>query len=149
MNNARVTVPTPRNEPVLSFAPGSPEKVALKAQLDTFAAGSIEIPLIIGGRNVTTGDLGTCILPHDHRRSLARYHKGNAKTVNQAIAAAAERSDRLLCVSHNFLFSRSMQRLQRMLASGEAGAVIIRSEMPLLSIFDTSNTLNPPSPLAV
>ena len=90
MNNARVTVPTPRNEPVLSFAPGSPEKVALKAQLDTFAAGSIEIPLIIGGRNVTTGDLGTCILPHDHRRSLATYHKGNAETVNQAIAAAAD-----------------------------------------------------------
>ena len=90
MNNARVTVPAPRNEPVLNYAPGSPEKAALRAQLDTFAADSIEIPLIIGGRNVTTGDLGTCILPHDHRRSLATYHKGNAETVNQAIAAAAD-----------------------------------------------------------
>ena len=56
MNNARVTVPTPRNEPVLSYAPGSPEKAALKTQLDTLSAGSIEIPLIIGGRDVTTGD---------------------------------------------------------------------------------------------
>ena len=94
MNNARVTVPAPRNEPVLNYAPGSPEKAALRAQLDTFAADSIEIPLIIGGRNVTTGDLGTCILPHDHRRSLGTYHKGNAETVNQAIAAAdAARAD--------------------------------------------------------
>ena len=90
MNNARVTVPSPRNEPVLNYAPGSPEKAALRAQLDTFTAGSIEIPLIIGGRNVTTGDLGTCVLPHDHGRSLATYHKGNVETVNQAIAAAAD-----------------------------------------------------------
>ena len=90
MNNARVTVPAPRNEPVLNYAPGSPEKAALRAQLDTFAADSIEIPLIIGGRNVTTGDLGTCILPHDHRRSLATYHKGNAETVNEGFAAAAD-----------------------------------------------------------
>ncbi len=89
MNNARVTVPTPRNEPVLNYAPGSPEKAALRTQLDRFTAGSIEIPLIIGGRNVTTGDLGTCVLPHDHGRSLATYHKGNAETVSQAIAAAA------------------------------------------------------------
>ena len=89
MNNARVTVPPPRNEPVLSYAPGSPEKAALKAQLDAFAAGSVEIPLIIGGREVTTGDLGACVLPHDYRKQVATYHRGNADTVDQAIAAAA------------------------------------------------------------
>ena len=89
MHNARVSVPTPRNEPVMGYLPGSPEKAALKAQLDTFTAGQVEIPLIIGGREVTTGDLGTCIVPHDHRRRLATYHRGNADTVNQAIAAAA------------------------------------------------------------
>ena len=89
MNNARVTVPAPRNEPVLSYAPGSPERAAIKSQLAAFAAGSAEIPLIIGGREVTTGDLGACILPHDHRKQLAVYHRGNADTVEQAIAAAA------------------------------------------------------------
>jgi len=89
MHNARVTVPTPRNEPVMSYLPGSSEKAALKAQLDTFTADPVEIPLIIGGRDVTTGDLGRCILPHDHRRHLATYHRGNTDTVNQAIAAAA------------------------------------------------------------
>ena len=89
MNNARVTVPPPRNEPVLSYAPGSPEKAALKSQLASFADGSVEIPLIIGGREVTTGDLGACVLPHDHRKQVATYHRGNADTVNQAIAAAS------------------------------------------------------------
>ena len=69
MNNARVAVPPPRNEPILGYAPGSAEKTAVKAQLAKFTGGSVEIPLIIGGREVTTGDLGTCILPHDHQRA--------------------------------------------------------------------------------
>ncbi len=90
MINARVTVPTPINEPVLSYAPGSLEKQALKAQLKQFASTSIEIPLVIGGREVTTGDLGTCILPHDHQTVIAQYHKGNAATVEQAVDAAAD-----------------------------------------------------------
>ena len=89
MNNARVTVPPPRNEPVLSYAPGSPEKAALRSQLNTFLTGFVEIPLIIGGRAVTTGDLATCILPHNHQQQLARYHRGNVETVDQAITAAA------------------------------------------------------------
>ena len=94
MNNARVTVPTARNEPILGYLPGSPEKATLKTQLAAFANESAEIPLIIGGRDVTTGDLGNCILPHDHRKQLATYHRGNADTVNQAIAAAdAARAD--------------------------------------------------------
>ncbi|MDA1092290.1 MAG: L-glutamate gamma-semialdehyde dehydrogenase [Acidobacteria bacterium] len=89
MNNARVTVPAVRNEPVLTYAPGSPEKAALKAQLGLFDHSSLEIPLVIGGRDVTTGDLGTCIVPHDHRRQLGTYHCGSTDTVHQAIAAAA------------------------------------------------------------
>ena len=92
MMNSRVNVPIPRNEPVLSYAPGSPEKAALKTQLAQFAGSSIEIPLIIGGQNVTTGDVGRCILPHDHARSVATYHKGDAGSVEQAgLAAAAAR----------------------------------------------------------
>ncbi len=90
MNNARVSVPTSRNEPVLNYAPGSPEKATLKTQLDIFAGETTEIPLIIGGREVRTGDLGNCILPHDHQKRVATYHRGNADTVNEAIAAADE-----------------------------------------------------------
>ena len=90
MINARVLVPTPSNEPILNYAPGSPEKLALKEQLRAFADEVIEVPLIIGGGDVTTGDFGRCILPHHHRHTLATYHKGNADTVHQAIEAAAQ-----------------------------------------------------------
>ena len=89
MLNARITVPTPRNEPVLNYAPGSQEKGPLKAQLQRFSDDQIEIPLIIGGHDVNTGDLGKCLLPHDHQKVIATYHKGNTETVNQAVAAAA------------------------------------------------------------
>ena len=89
MINARVAVPTPFNEPVLGYAPGSPERQELKARLDEFAGRTIEIPLVIGGEEVTTGNLGRCILPHDHRHVVATFHKGNAEPVNRAIAAAA------------------------------------------------------------
>ncbi len=88
MQNARVAVPVPRNEPILPYAPGSPEKVALKAQLRAFAGEQHEIPLIIGGQAVTTGDLGACILPHDHQHQIGSFHKGTADSVAQAIAAA-------------------------------------------------------------
>ncbi|HIC56453.1 MAG TPA: L-glutamate gamma-semialdehyde dehydrogenase [Acidobacteria bacterium] len=90
MINARVNVPTPINEPVLLYAPGSSEKNELKLKLEEFAGQQIEIPLVIGGTEVRTGNLGECILPHDHRHVIASFHKGNTETVNQAIAAAAE-----------------------------------------------------------
>ena len=67
-----------------------PRNTHSKAQLAQFTRTPIEIPLIIGGRDVTTGDLGQCILPHDHRRTVATFHKGNAGSVTQAIQAAAE-----------------------------------------------------------
>ena len=89
MINARVNVPTPANEPIFGYGPGSPEKATLKAELERRAAETIEIPIVIGGQAVTTGDTGTCIQPHNHAKVLANYHKGNAKTVAQAIAAAA------------------------------------------------------------
>ena len=89
MINARVQVPTPVNEPVLSYAPGSPERRALTAQLAEQAGRQIEIPLIVGGAEVTTGDLGRCVMPHDHQHVLATFHKGNADTVRQAVDAAA------------------------------------------------------------
>ena len=90
MINARVSVPVPSNEPVLNYIPGSPERKELKVKLDEFLSEKVEIPLIIGGEDVRTGDIGQCVLPHDHSHALATYHKGNAKTVDQAISAAAE-----------------------------------------------------------
>ena len=81
--------PMPENEPILGYLPGSPEKLALKAELKRQAASKIEIPLYIGGAELTTGDLADCRMPHDHAKLLGRYHKGGEKEVKAAAKAAA------------------------------------------------------------
>lgn len=88
MNNAVVSTPKPINEPILSYAPGSREKAAIKAALAEMSAKQLEIPLIIGGKEVKTGNLGKVVMPHDHQHVLATYHKAGPKEVQQAIDAA-------------------------------------------------------------
>ncbi|MDR0728949.1 MAG: L-glutamate gamma-semialdehyde dehydrogenase [Prevotellaceae bacterium] len=88
MNNATFTYPYPANEPVKSYAPGSSERTALQKELDRLSASEIEIPLIIGGQEVRSGDTGKVVMPHDHRHVLATYHKAGAKEVQAAIRAA-------------------------------------------------------------
>jgi 1-pyrroline-5-carboxylate dehydrogenase len=88
--NSIPQVPVPRNEPVLSYAPESPERVVLKAALERMSAERIEIPLIIGGREITTGDTVEAVMPHNHRHVLATYHKAGEAEVRQAIDAARE-----------------------------------------------------------
>jgi 1-pyrroline-5-carboxylate dehydrogenase len=88
--NSIPQVPLPRNEPVLGYAPGSPERAELKAALKVMASEEIEIPLIIGGREVRTGDTDVQVMPHDHGHVLARYHKAGEGEVRQAVAAALE-----------------------------------------------------------
>jgi 1-pyrroline-5-carboxylate dehydrogenase len=88
MNNAVINTPKPINEPILSYAPGTREKAALKQALTEMSSKQLEIPLIIGGREVTTGNLGKVVMPHDHQHVLATYHKAGPKEVQQAIDAA-------------------------------------------------------------
>jgi 1-pyrroline-5-carboxylate dehydrogenase len=88
MTNAFYHLEKPSNEPVLSYAPGSLERQRLKATLDELAGWRIEIPLVIGGEEVRTGDLGECRMPHDHGHVLAAYHQAGPKEVQAAIDAA-------------------------------------------------------------
>ncbi len=90
MSNSIPAVPLPKNEPVRAYGPGSPEKKALKARLKSMAAEEIEIPLIIGGKEVRTGNVGKCVMPFEHRHVLARYHQAGPKEVAMAIAAARD-----------------------------------------------------------
>lgn len=83
-------IPQPPNEPVLTYAPGSPERAGIKKTLATLRGSEIEIPLLIGGKEVRTGRLGRCIIPHDRGRSLGVYHKAGPNEILQAIAAAEE-----------------------------------------------------------
>jgi 1-pyrroline-5-carboxylate dehydrogenase len=81
-------VPSPANEPVRSYAPGSPERAALKARLEEMAGERIEIPIIIGGREFRSGEIAQAVMPHAHRHVLGDWHKATAKHVESAIAAA-------------------------------------------------------------
>jgi 1-pyrroline-5-carboxylate dehydrogenase len=83
-------VPTPINDPNRTYAPGSPERAELKARLASMAAEKIEIPVVIGGREIRTGNIDKSVMPHDHRHVLAEYHKAGPEHVRQAIEAAAE-----------------------------------------------------------
>ena len=87
-NNAVFKVPTPTNEPVYAYAPGSPERALLKTALDEIAGKKIEIPLIIGGKEIRTGKLGQVVMPHDHQHVLAEYHMAGEKEIEMAIEAA-------------------------------------------------------------
>ncbi|MBR2297407.1 MAG: L-glutamate gamma-semialdehyde dehydrogenase [Bacteroidales bacterium] len=88
MNNAIYSFPLPANEPVKSYLKGSPEREALEAELKRQNKTVIEIPLIIDGKEVRTGDMGEVVMPHDHGHVLARYHKAGEKEVKMAIDAA-------------------------------------------------------------
>ena len=83
-------VPIPVNEPVRSYASGTAERQALKKKLAAMSAEKIEIPLIIGGKEVRTGDTATQVMPHRHGHVLATWHKAGAKEVEQAIKASNE-----------------------------------------------------------
>lgn len=88
MANSIVNVPEPRNEPPLAFAPGSPEKAALKAKIAELAGGEVDIPLVIGGREVRTGRLGECRVPHRHAHRLGVFHQAGTPEVAAAVDAA-------------------------------------------------------------
>ncbi|MBN1126678.1 MAG: L-glutamate gamma-semialdehyde dehydrogenase [Sedimentisphaerales bacterium] len=88
MQNTTGNLPKPKNELVLSYCPDSKETEAIKSELYKLAAESIEIPILIGGKEIRTGDKGTCIQPHDHKHILATYHKAGPKEVQMAITAS-------------------------------------------------------------
>jgi len=81
-------VPQPVNEPNKTYAPGSPERVELKARLKSMAAEKVDIPLIIGGREIRTGHTHKAVMPHSHGHVLAEYHTAGPEQIQQAIAAS-------------------------------------------------------------
>ena len=76
------------NEPIRTFAPGSPERAALKTRLAAMEKERPEIPLVIGGQDVHTGDIAKAVSPHKHKHVTATWHKARPKDVAAAIAAA-------------------------------------------------------------
>ena len=83
-------VPEPYNEPVRSYAPGSPEREELRVRLTEMESQQLEIPLVIGGERVETGDTFEAVEPHKRSHVLATVHKGGAGEVERAITAAGD-----------------------------------------------------------
>jgi 1-pyrroline-5-carboxylate dehydrogenase len=93
MANAQFKINLPLNEPIKAYGAGSPEKESLKNRIKELKSKVLEIPLIIGGKEIKTGNMDNCVVPHDHQKVIGRYHKAGTKEVNMAIDAALKARD--------------------------------------------------------
>ena len=90
MNNAIYNFREPKNEPVLSYKPGSEERKLLEEELITQYNKVVDIPLIIGGKEIRTGKTGKIVMPTEHSHVLATYHMATEKEVSLAVTAALD-----------------------------------------------------------
>ena len=88
MSKGVYKLPDIKNEPILSYAPGTPERVALKQKLAELNHGGLDIPMIINGKEVRTNDKRDIRPPHNHQHLLGHYHQGDNSHVQMAIDAA-------------------------------------------------------------
>src|SRR5690625_2730461 len=90
MSNAYFRIQEPTNEPYHSYAPGTPERASLKKRLKEMKSEVIQIPAIIGGKEVRTGNTEDVVMPHNHGHKLATVHLCGEKEVKMAVEAALE-----------------------------------------------------------
>jgi len=90
MSNGIFTVPTPANEPVLGYAPNSAERKTLKAELERQTKAFVEIPIIIGGKDITTSKKMKIVMPHRHSHTLAECSYAGEKELTLAVKTALE-----------------------------------------------------------
>ncbi|NMB02439.1 MAG: L-glutamate gamma-semialdehyde dehydrogenase [Firmicutes bacterium] len=88
MANAILKMPCPKNEPIYNYGPGSAEKAKLKAALEELSNKELDIPIIINGEEIRTGNTADCVMPHNHGHRLAKFHQAGAQEVEAAIEAA-------------------------------------------------------------
>lgn len=94
MNNAVYSFVKPQNEPIQQYLKGSKERELLTAEIEKLSSGTIEIPLIIGGKEIRTGKTGEFRMPHDNKKVVAIYHMATEKEVQMAIDAAMEAKEK-------------------------------------------------------
>jgi 1-pyrroline-5-carboxylate dehydrogenase len=83
-------IPQPHNEPVLSYAPGSAERTALKGALNALGSERPDIPAVVGGREIRSGITQDVVSPHCHARVLAKLHLADLATIDAAVRSAVE-----------------------------------------------------------
>ena len=87
MTHGTFNVPVPTNEPVRGYAPGSPERASLEAELDRQAGEQLDVPLFIGGKEIRTGNTADMVMPHSHGTVTGKYHLAGPEEVAQAMDA--------------------------------------------------------------
>ena len=92
-------VPVAINEPVKNYAPGSPERASLKKEIERLRSQVMDIPMVIGGKEVRTDNRTEIHPPHDRKHLLGHYHKGDGSHVQMAIAAAMEAREKWTALS--------------------------------------------------
>jgi len=94
MSSGVFNVPTPVNEPVRDYAPGSPERASIQTRMEAMALEQVDVPIIIGGEEIRTGNTKDMVMPHDHGHVLGKFHQAGASEVQAAIdSAEAARGD--------------------------------------------------------
>ncbi len=88
MSNGIFSMPYPKNEPILDYGPGSPEKAKLKAALNELSSQQLDIPVVINGEEIRTGKTAKCVMPHNHGHNLGQFHQAGTKEVEAAIEGA-------------------------------------------------------------
>ncbi len=88
--SGKLRVPEPINEPVLDYAPGSAARAELQAKLAEMANEVLDIPLVIGGEEIRTGDTADVVMPHDHGHVLGKYHRAGPDEIKRAIDVSQE-----------------------------------------------------------
>ena len=131
--NGRRTIPTPINEPINSYAPGTPARAELKARLASMAGERVDIPMFIGGREIRTGAVDHAVMPHAHRHVLADYHKATADDVDQAIAAS-------LAARHEWASWPWEERAAVFLKAADLAATTWRSTLNAATMLGQSKT---------
>jgi len=112
MNNAIYNFREPKNEPVLSYKPGSSERLLLEEELKLQSEKIIDIPLIIGGKEIRTGKIGKVVNPSDHKHILGTYHMATEKEISIAINAAND-------AKHDWMILSWMERAAIMARAAE------------------------------
>ncbi|HET9624992.1 MAG TPA: L-glutamate gamma-semialdehyde dehydrogenase [Kofleriaceae bacterium] len=133
MHDAIVHVPPPVNEPVLSYAAGSPERARLQAALAAVESTVVEIPCVVGGERVRTGHLVDVVMPHRHKHVIARFHAATPDVAERAIRASLE-------ARHTWSTMRWEARAAVLLRAAELLATTWRSRMNAATMHGQSKT---------
>ena len=88
MANGKFEIPFPENDPIRGYEPGSRDKEILKKRLKELKSQTLDIPIIIGGKEIRTGNTADCLIPHEHKTVIGTYHKAGKDEVELAINEA-------------------------------------------------------------